>query len=89
MWIWDILAFNWDLARKRVLKLKLERARLLAKLPVDNSGTINDFAVSHPAEAKEATQGKFLNLDSRVKKEFDKSMEVVTKRRLKIAPRPR
>ncbi len=80
------MAFNWELARKRVLRLKMERARLLARLPVDNSGTINDFSIGHVAEVKEAGLGKFLNLDARIKKEFEQKMLVVVRRRLKIAP---
>ncbi len=72
------MAFSWDKTKKRVIDMKVRRAKNMAKY----SG--NDFGVRHPAEARDAAKGLYTALIARVTDEIKKAQVSALTRRDKL-----
>lgn len=70
--------FSWKMAQERCLNTRLRRAKTQAKAQHP------DFKKAHPDEAREASQGNYTKLQTRVKKEFEDEMIRVQQRRDKL-----
>ncbi len=72
------MAFSWEKIKKRVIDLKVRRAKTMAKY----SG--NDFGIKHPAEARDAAKGLYTALTVRVTDEIKKAQMFALARREKL-----
>jgi len=77
--------FSWEEMKKKAVEIKVRRARTMAKLPVDNSGTISRHSIAHPEEVKEyQNTQKFVLVDNRIRKEVKKRQDIAMQRRNKL-----
>ncbi len=72
------LPFSWTTAKQEAIATKQRRARIMAKQPG------SDFAIKHPAEARDANDGKYTLLNKRIKDEIEKKQTDILKRRSKL-----
>lgn len=70
--------FSWDKAKKRAIKNEINRSKILAK-----KGDA-EFMLKHTDEVREATQGNYIKLESRIKKEHADNDLKVSRREKKI-----
>jgi len=79
------MAYDAPKFRLRVIEKKIERAKIMARKPVDKSGTISAHSIAHPEEVKEfQNTKKYTGLIIRVTKEVKHRQDIAMQRRLKL-----
>ncbi len=76
--------YSWEEDKKRVIVMKIRRARTMAKNPISNDGTVSDFSVKYPQEVKDAQAKNFKTLELRIRKEVSQQQLHAMERRLKL-----
>ncbi len=76
--------FSWEENKKQVIENKIIRAKIMAKNPISNDGTINDYSIKYPQEVKDAIAKQFKTLELRIRKEVSHQQLMAMERRLKL-----